>query len=91
MTEPKPMTCVLIYGGWTGWIGAQMNELCKAEGIEVHNASARIENRTDLAAELDEIKPSHVFMAAGITGRPNIDWCEGRNHSCQCDWNAHRG
>ena len=26
--------------------------------------------------ELDEIKPTHVLMAAGITGRPNIDWCE---------------
>ena len=22
------------------------------------------------------MKPSHVFNAAGITGRPNIDWCE---------------
>jgi dTDP-4-dehydrorhamnose reductase len=25
---------------------------------------------------LDEIKPTHVFNAAGVTGRPNIDWCE---------------
>jgi hypothetical protein len=21
-------------------------------------------------------KPSHVFNAAGVTGRPNVDWCE---------------
>jgi 3,5-epimerase/4-reductase len=27
-------------------------------------------------AELDSVQPSHVLMAAGITGRPNIDWCE---------------
>jgi len=45
-------------------------------GIEVVNAETRIENRETLAKELDEVKPSHVLMSAGQTGRPNIDWCE---------------
>jgi 3,5-epimerase/4-reductase len=45
-------------------------------GIEAHNSNVRIENRADVEAELDKIQPSHVLMAAGITGRPNIDWCE---------------
>jgi len=45
-------------------------------GIKVALAAARIENREEVAKELDEVKPSHVLMAAGITGRPNIDWCE---------------
>jgi 3,5-epimerase/4-reductase len=45
-------------------------------GIEVYNAESRLENREEVEAELDNIKPSHVLMAAGITGRPNIDWCE---------------
>jgi dTDP-4-dehydrorhamnose reductase len=53
-----------------------MYELCKKEGIEVVNAESRIENRAEVEAELDSVKPSHVLMAAGITGRPNIDWCE---------------
>jgi len=35
-----------------------------------------LQNREAVAAELDEIKPTHVLNAAGITGRPNIDWCE---------------
>jgi dTDP-4-dehydrorhamnose reductase len=26
--------------------------------------------------ELDEVKPTHVLNAAGVTGRPNVDWCE---------------
>uniref|UniRef100_A0A7S0TSC3 NAD-dependent epimerase/dehydratase domain-containing protein n=1 Tax=Hemiselmis andersenii TaxID=464988 RepID=A0A7S0TSC3_HEMAN len=26
--------------------------------------------------ELDRIKPTHVIVAAGLTGRPNVDWCE---------------
>lgn len=46
------------------------------DGIEVFRANARLENREAVAAELDEIKPTHVLNAAGITGRPNIDWCE---------------
>ncbi|GAX29474.1 3,5-epimerase/4-reductase [Fistulifera solaris] len=70
------MTKVLIYGGKTGWIGGKMYTLCKEHGIEVYNADSRIENREAVAAELDRIQPSHVLMSAGITGRPNIDWCE---------------
>lgn len=46
------------------------------EGIEVFAAESRMEDREAVAKELDEIKPTHVLNAAGITGRPNIDWCE---------------
>ncbi len=28
------------------------------------------------SSELDEVKPTFVINAAGITGRPNVDWCE---------------
>jgi 3,5-epimerase/4-reductase len=48
----------------------------KEKGVEVFRANSRIQNREAVAAELDEIKPTHVLNAAGITGRPNIDWCE---------------
>lgn len=44
--------------------------------MEVFRANSRLEDREAVAAELDEIKPTHVLNAAGITGRPNIDWCE---------------
>jgi len=78
MTEAKPLTCVIIYGGKTGWIGGLMQKLIEKEypDVKVVPSSARIENREDVAKELDEIQPSHALMAAGITGRPNIDWCE---------------
>jgi hypothetical protein len=32
MTEGKPMTKVLIYGGKTGWIGGMMYEMLQKEG-----------------------------------------------------------
>jgi len=76
MTEMKEMKRVLIFGGKTGWIGGLMADLVKEEGLEVFLAEARIENRDAVSKELDEIKPTHVLMSAGITGRPNIDWCE---------------
>ena len=40
------------------------------------NANDDIRNRQDMEAELDEHKPTRVLCAAGLTGRPNVDWCE---------------
>lgn len=54
----------------------ETNIFVNVDGIECFLSETRIENREDVARELDEIKPTHVLMAAGITGRPNIDWCE---------------
>ncbi|KAK2664689.1 hypothetical protein Ddye_003263, partial [Dipteronia dyeriana] len=65
----------LIYGR-TGWIGGLIGKLCQAQGIEFVYGSGRLENRASLEADIAEIKPSHVFNAAGVTGRPNVDWCE---------------
>ena len=45
-------------------------------GIEVFVAESRVQNTEAVSKELDEIKPTHVLNSAGITGRPNIDWCE---------------
>jgi len=53
-----------------------MVDILKEKGIEVLCANSRVQNREDVDKELDEVKPSHVLMSAGITGRPNIDWCE---------------
>ncbi|VEU33335.1 unnamed protein product [Pseudo-nitzschia multistriata] len=72
----KEMKKVLVFGGKTGWIGGLMVDMLKKEGIEVLPAESRMQNREAVAKELDEVKPTHVFNSAGITGRPNIDWCE---------------
>ncbi|KHN09737.1 Putative rhamnose biosynthetic enzyme 1 [Glycine soja] len=41
-----------------------------------HSGSGRLENRASLETDIALLKPSHVFNAAGVTGRPNVDWCE---------------
>jgi dTDP-4-dehydrorhamnose reductase len=65
---------VLIYGGKTGWIGQKLVSLFPED--EVVCGNARLENRTDLENEILEIMPDFIINAAGVTGRPNVDWCE---------------
>lgn len=62
--------------GKTGWIGGQLIDMLRAAGRTVHAAESRIENRESVEAELDLYKPRYVLNAAGLTGRPNVDWCE---------------
>lgn len=70
----KPLK-FLIYGR-TGWIGGLLGKLCQAQSIDFTYGSGRLENRASLEADIAAVKPTHVFNAAGVTGRPNVDWCE---------------
>ncbi|XP_051119659.1 bifunctional dTDP-4-dehydrorhamnose 3,5-epimerase/dTDP-4-dehydrorhamnose reductase [Andrographis paniculata] len=65
----------LIYGR-TGWIGGLLGKLCESQSIEYVYGSGRLENRVSLETDIAAVQPTHVFNAAGITGRPNVDWCE---------------
>ncbi|KAK7406186.1 hypothetical protein VNO78_07806 [Psophocarpus tetragonolobus] len=65
----------VIYGR-TGWIGGLLGKVCDEEGIEYEYGRGRLENRLSLEADIKAMKPSHVLNAAGVTGRPNVDWCE---------------
>jgi len=66
----------LVFGGQTGWIGQKLVDLLREQNKEVFVAQSRLENIQDVQKELDTIKPTHVLNAAGLTGRPNVDWCE---------------
>ena len=65
----------LVYGR-TGWIGRKLGKLLADQGHTWSYGRARLEDRQ---AVLDDVKRSnctHIICAAGITGRPNVDWCE---------------
>jgi len=66
----------LVFGGSKGWIGQQIVQLLKEQGKEVYAAKSRLEDRNNIEKELDEIKPKYILNCAGVTGRPNVDWCE---------------
>ncbi|KAI4387996.1 hypothetical protein MLD38_000374 [Melastoma candidum] len=71
----KPSLKFLIYGR-TGWIGGLLGKLCEGQGIPYEYGKGRLEDRSSLMADIRNIKPTQVFNAAGLTGRPNVDWCE---------------
>ncbi|KAK8690923.1 hypothetical protein V6N13_074448 [Hibiscus sabdariffa] len=73
-SSEKPLK-FLIYGR-TGWIGGLLGKLCEAKGIDFEYGSGRLENRISLESDIASVNPTHVFNAAGVTGRPNVDWCE---------------
>lgn len=66
----------LVFGGQTGWIGGMLVELLRQQGKTFHLAESRTYNRESVLAEIEKYKPTHILNAAGVTGRPNVDWCE---------------
>merc|ERR1719499_569509 len=46
------------------------------EGRTAFASKVRMQNREALERELDRLKPTHILNCAGVTGRPNVDWCE---------------
>jgi UDP-glucose 4,6-dehydratase len=76
----ESLPLVLVYGS-RGWIGGKLMQLLKAMNesatvVEVFEGRVRLEDTAGLWQELRTLAPTHVICAAGITGRPNIDWCE---------------
>ena len=72
-TNPKTF---LVFGGKTGWIGQKLIELLKKDHHIAYAAESRLEDRAAIEEEIRFIQPDYIFNAAGMTGRPNIDWCE---------------
>lgn len=65
----------LIFGA-RGWIGGKLVTLLQAQNHAVYAAEARLENRQDIIKDIQQYNPDFVINAAGVTGRPNVDWCE---------------
>ncbi len=62
---------ILIFGN--GYIG---NEFLEFYGDKAVMSKVRLEDYSDVLAELEVQKPDVVLNCAGKTGRPNVDWCE---------------
>lgn len=75
LTSEKATLKFLIYGK-TGWIGGLLGKLCEKQGIAFEYGKGRLQDRSQLRSDIQSVKPTHVLNAAGVTGRPNVDWCE---------------
>ena len=67
---------VLVFGGKTGWIGQKIVQIIKDQGHTPVCAVSRLENRESIINEIENVKPDYIINAAGLTGKPNVDWCE---------------
>jgi dTDP-4-dehydrorhamnose reductase len=72
---------VFMLWGCTGWIGGMLAKLSREQGRKIVAATSRLEDSVAMAAELDQHKPTRVLCAAGLTGRPNVDWCESNQEA----------
>lgn len=66
----------LVFGGKTGWIGQKVVSLLNDQDYVVYIAESRLENRCDVEKEITLLKPDYIINCAGVTGTPNVDWCE---------------
>ena len=64
------MTNILIFGN--GWIGNKFLE----KYPEARIFAGMAQSAEEIGEVLDAQEPDCVLNAAGITGQPNIDWCE---------------
>ena len=61
---------ILIIGG--GYVGHRCNDAWSDSVI----STDRINSKEDVLKLLDEHTPDAVLNAAGVRGKPNVDWCE---------------
>lgn len=66
----------LVFGGKTGWVGQQLIAFLQKNNHIAIPAESRLENREGIIREIEQHKPDFIINTAGITGRPNVDWCE---------------
>jgi len=62
----------VVFGGLTGWIGQKIVDLLD----NVLATGVRMQDRQAVQKLLDTVKPEKVIISAGLTERPNVDWCE---------------
>jgi 3,5-epimerase/4-reductase len=76
MAEFSEQREVYLLFGRNGWIGGKIIDLLTAQGKTFYLAESRTYNREAVVAEVEKYNPTHILNAAGVTGRPNVDWCE---------------
>lgn len=67
---------VYLLFGKNGWIGGMLTQMLTEQGKKFYLADSRTYDREAVKAEIEKYNVTHVLNAAGVTGRPNVDWCE---------------
>lgn len=66
---------ILLFGS-TGFIGSQLKEGLLEKGHEIVDPRIEIRNFDEVKKTIEQVKPDYIINATGMTGKPNVDWCE---------------
>jgi dTDP-4-dehydrorhamnose 3,5-epimerase-like enzyme/dTDP-4-dehydrorhamnose reductase len=70
----KPVDYIII--GGNGYIGSHIYSTLLIQGKNVIKIDNRLQDTDGILSALITYKPKYLINSAGITGKPNIDWCE---------------
>ena len=70
----KPIDYILL--GSTGYIGSKIYAMLKKQNKNFITINDRIANVNTIKDKLTLFNPKYVINAAGLTGKPNISWCD---------------
>lgn len=70
----KPIDYILL--GGTGYIGSHIYKNLVKQKKNIIKLNERLENIEKIREKLILYNPKYVINSAGISGYPNIDWCE---------------
>uniref|UniRef100_A0A6C0HHE5 NAD-dependent epimerase/dehydratase domain-containing protein n=1 Tax=viral metagenome TaxID=1070528 RepID=A0A6C0HHE5_9ZZZZ len=70
----KPVDYIVI--GSSGYLGGHIMNILKIQGKNVISISERLNDISAIRNKLSLYKPNFVINAAGLTGKPNINWCD---------------
>lgn len=69
------MKKILLLGS-TGFIGSHFKPALEESGYKLFTPRIEIRNHTEVEKTIYKTRPDAIINATGITGYPNVDWCE---------------
>ena len=76
MNNQTFITVDTVVLGHTGYIGKNiLKHIPNSIGLDT-----RLENISDLKKHFNILRPKNVICAAGVSGKPTIDWCESHKY-----------
>lgn len=70
----KPIDYILI--GSNGFLGSEIKKYLIYQKKHFITLDTRLNNYDEITHKLNLYKPKYVICAAGISGRPTIEWCD---------------
>lgn len=62
--------------GSTGFIGSHFQTALTCPDYELFTPRIEVRNHTEIEKAVYELRPDIIINATGVTGYPNVDWCE---------------